>query len=176
MDRIVSIIIRYIASLAAAAKSLWIFYFVFTPLTVYPVYFILNALYGASLVQSTIIINGTFITLIDACIAGSSYFLLTILNFFTPVISFKKRMLMLGFEFLSFLAVNILRIIILSALLLNGFPYFTTAHLIAWHLVSAVFVILIWIVAIKIFSVKEIPFYSDFAYIRNAAKSASSKE
>jgi exosortase/archaeosortase family protein len=170
MDRIISMIIRYLACIAASINSLWIFYFVFTPLTVYPSYFILNLLYGATLVESTIIINGTFITLVDACIAGSAYFLLTALNLFTPGMTLKKRMLMLGFEFLSFWAVNILRIIILSVLFLNGFPYFTTAHLIAWHLVSAVFVILIWIASIKIFKVKEIPFYSDFMYIRDLGK------
>ena len=170
MNKIVMIFLRYLITIALSVNSLWIFYIVFTPLTLYPSYFVLNAIYGASLEHSTIIINGNFISLVDACIAGAAYFLLTALNLLTPGINIKKRMLMLMFEYSAFLIANILRILILSMLLLNGFSYFKEAHLISWHLISAVFVIAIWTSAVKIFKIKEIPFYSDFVCIKNLRK------
>jgi hypothetical protein len=167
MESAISIIMRYAVTIAASLNSLWLFYFIFTPLTLYPSYFLLNIFYDAAIEQSTIIINGAMITLVDACIAGSAYFLLTALNFLTPNISLKKRISMLLFEYAAFLAVNLIRIFVLSIMLLYGFPYFATVHLISWHVLSAFFVIAVWIMAIKLFDIEDIPFYSDFRYLKN---------
>ena len=145
MKKIIPIILRYLAIVILSLNSLYLFYLIFTPLTVYPVHFILSIFYSASLEKSTIIINGIMINLIDACIAGSAYFLLFLLNFSTPKI--KKRFFVLFACFSAFLVINILRIVVLSALFLSDFSYFMQAHLLSWYLLTALFVILIWIYA-----------------------------
>ena len=84
------ILARYSLMLVASLGSLWIFYFIFSPLTIYPVYFILNALFGATLYQNIILVAHQFpIELIDACIAGSAYYLLFILNLSTYLAASK---------------------------------------------------------------------------------------
>jgi hypothetical protein len=170
MDKVSGIFLRYLLAIISSVNSLWIFYLIFTPLTLYPSYFILGLFYSASLEQSTIIINGTLISLIDACIAGAAYFLLTALNLLTPDLSIGKRILVLLFEYSGFLIANIIRIVVLSLLLLKGSSYFTEAHIISWHVVSALFVVAIWIAAVKLFRIKSIPFYSDFMYLRSLGK------
>jgi len=158
------IIIRY-ALIIIIAFLFPLVYLIFTPLTLYPVYWILGVFYSTSIEKTALVINGSFINLIQACIAGSAYFLLVLLNLSTPNI--KKRAKALAFGLGSFLAANIIRIIVLTALFLSNFAYFVQAHLISWYFLTAIFVILIWIATIKIFNIKEIPFYSDFKYLKN---------
>src|SRR3989344_8378084 len=69
---ILGIFLRYLILVLVAFQSLWIFYFVFTPLTVYPVSFLLNIFFDASLLTNTIIlINQTLpIEIIEAWVAG----------------------------------------------------------------------------------------------------------
>jgi exosortase/archaeosortase family protein len=155
------LIIRYGLILLTAISSFWIFYFIFTPLTVYPVYFILNLFFDSSLIGTTIMMKSFSIELINSCIAGSAYFLLWALNLSVPNIKTKKRLLMLGFAFLSFLIINILRIFILSLIFISGSSWFDITHKLFWYLLSFVFVIGIWFIEIKFFKIKEIPFYSD---------------
>ena len=63
-----------------------VFYLIFTPLTVYPSYWILHSLYGASLMSGTVIfLKGYYATIIPACVAGSAYYLILILNLSTPM-------------------------------------------------------------------------------------------
>lgn len=166
MGRIAGMFLRYFIALISSLGSLWIFYLIFTPLTLYPSYFILSLFYSAALEHSTIIINGTLISLIDACIAGAAYFLLTALNLLTPGLSLKKRITVLLFEYACFLAANVMRIVVLSLLLLEHFTYFTEAHIISWHVMSALFIVAVWVAAVKLFRIKAIPFYSDFMHLK----------
>lgn len=156
-------LLRYIILVLAAINNLWLFYAIFTPLTVYPVFYALNLFFNASLSNTTIILEGSSIQLIKACIAGSAYYLLLILNLTTPM-PIKKRIISIIFSFLSFLVVNIARIIFFSILLLKSFSLFNTLHLIFWYLLSGIIVFLIWLAEIRIFKIKDIPVYSD---IRN---------
>lgn len=166
---ILSIIMRYPLLLLSAFKNLWIFYLVFTPLTVFPVYFLLKLFFDVSLLNSNIIVVNTGIEipieLVEACIAGAAYYLLLILNLATPGIKIKKRFLMIVFSFASLLFLNIIRIIILSLIYINGYSFFDTAHWILWHLMSIALVVAIWFAEVKIFKIKEIPFYSDFKFL-----------
>ena len=156
------IFVRYFILLLVSLNSLWIFYFIFTILTIYPVFLILRFFFNAILVSNVIIINNKIpIELIQACIAGSAYYLLLILNLSTPGIKIKKRITMIFFAFASLLVINILRIVILSAILLQNFLVFVTAHQFVWYFMSTIFIILIWFSEVKIFKIKEIPFYSD---------------
>jgi exosortase/archaeosortase family protein len=160
---IYSIFIRYIILIITAIPSFWIFYFVFTPLTIYPVYFILNIFFGATLVGNSIFIENQIspIEIIGACVAGSAYYLLLIFNLSVPNIKFQKRIKMVCFTFLSFLVINILRIVILSAIFVLKPEIFNITHKLSWYIGSIVLVVGIWFLAVKKFEIKEIPFYSD---------------
>jgi exosortase/archaeosortase family protein len=157
-----SIIIRYLILILVAIPNFWIFYFVFTPLTVSVVYFLLNLFFNTSLIKDVIFLSGNFsIEIIRACIAGSAYYLLFILNLSVPKIEFKKRIKMILFSFLSFFILNVLRIFLLSIMYIKSISWFDIAHLVFWYSVSIIFVIAIWFAEVKIFKIKEIPFYSD---------------
>ena len=160
------VFIRYLILISLALGNLWLFYFIFTPLTVFPTYLIMNLFFDVILIKNVIIINNEIpIELIKACIAGSAYYLLLVLNLSTPKIKIDKRIWMIFFAFLTLLAFNILRIVFLSVIFLEGLPIFVTAHQFFWYFISTIFVVLIWFSEVKIFKIKEIPFYSDFKFL-----------
>jgi len=161
------IFIRYFLLALMAIPSLWIFYFLFTPLTVYPIYFLLNLFFDVSLLSGNILLINREISIefIRACIAGSAYYLLTILNLATPKIKLKKRINMLLLTFAIFLVLNLIRIFLLSFLVISGSSFFDVTHRLFWYSLSTIFVIGIWFVGVKLFKVKEIPFYSDIKFL-----------
>ena len=87
------IILRYLILVLVAIPNLWLFYLIFTPLTAYPVYWLLSLPYDASILSNNIILinQAISIELVEACIAGAAYYLLLILNLSTPKIKIKKR-------------------------------------------------------------------------------------
>tara|TARA_Y100000296_G_C5175324_1_gene259736 strand:- start:1659 stop:2192 length:534 start_codon:yes stop_codon:yes gene_type:complete len=159
------IFIRYIILILVALPNLWIFYLIFTTLTIYPVYFLLNLFFNTSLLGNTIIFNNLAIELIRACIAGSAYYFLLVLNLSIPKIKVSKRIKMIIFAFSSLLIINILRIVLLSFVAYSGNSYFDITHELFWYLMSIVFVVGIWFAEVKIFKIKEIPFYSDLKFL-----------
>jgi exosortase/archaeosortase family protein len=167
-----NILIRYLILVIIAIPNFWIFYLVFTPLTAYPVYFLLNLFYDASLIGSNVILLNFElpIELIEACIAGSAYYLLTILNLATPNIKLKKRINMLLLAFVAFLVLNIIRIVALSMVAFSGSTLFDITHQLFWYIFSIVFVIGIWFAEVKMFKIKEIPFYSDIKFLYKTSK------
>lgn len=167
---ILDIIVRYLILLIIGIIGLRFFYFIFSPLTIYPVYFLLNIFFNASLSSNIITINSNLIEIIGPCIAGSAYFLLLILNFSTRDIKLKKRITLLLFSFLLLLIVNIIRIFFLSLLLISGFSFFDLAHKLFWYAGSIIFVVGIWFLSIKIFKIKKIPFYSDIIFLLKSGK------
>ena len=157
---------RYALLVLVAFPGLWIFYFIFTPLTIYPIYFLFNLFFNVSLLGKIIIINNEIpVEFIKACIAGSAYYLLLILNLSTPKIDLKKRIKMIVLSFASLLALNLLRIIILIFIYMYGFSFFDITHELFWYFMSVIFVIGIWFAEVKIFKIKEIPFYSDLKFL-----------
>ena len=159
------IIIRYAIILLIALPNLWLFYFIFTPLTIYPIYFLLNLFYDTSLIGNTLIISDYVIEIIEACVAGSAYYLLLILNLSVSAIKIKKRLSMIFLSFLSLLIINILRIFLLSLFLFSDSPWFFITHKLFWYLLSIVMVIGIWFAEVKLFKIKEVPFYSDMKFL-----------
>ena len=121
-NKVYSLILRYMILIVSAYGNLLIFYVILAPLTIYPAFFLLSLFYNASLSSNIISIANFNIYLIDACIAGSAYYLLLILNLSTPHI--KKRISAILFSFVSFLIINILRIFIFSLLFINSFSLF----------------------------------------------------
>ncbi len=160
------IIIRYLILILIALPGLFIFYFIFTPLTVYPVYFLLDLFFDAVLLSKTnILVNNLPIELISACIAGAAYYLLLVLNLSTSKIKLKTRINAIIFSFIAFLILNILRIFVLSLLAVTGFAYFNVTHTVFWYGFSTIIVVAIWFAEVKIYKIKEIPFYSDIKFL-----------
>ena len=165
---------RYILLIIAGLPGLYLFYLIFTPLTIYPVYAILKLVYASALIEGNLlIINGHSISLVPACIAGAAYYLVLILNLATPM-NLRTRLKSLLFMFISFLFLNILRIVIFSALFIGGFALFDIAHKTIWYLGSTLLVVVIWFSAVYAFKIRAIPFYTDFktlfSYIRKGRR------
>lgn len=166
------LVLRYFILILAAIPNLWLFYTIFTPLTSYPVHFLLGIFYDTTILNNNIILINKMIPieLIDACIAGSAYYLLLILNLSTPNIKIKKRMKILLAAFSFFLIINILRIFALSLVAVSGSSFFDITHRIFWYALSTVFVVAIWFAEVKIFKIKDIPFFSDIKFMYNQTK------
>ncbi|MEX0920152.1 MAG: pacearchaeosortase [Candidatus Pacearchaeota archaeon] len=172
--KIRDLVTRYFILLIAAFPGLAIFYFIFTPLTTYPVYWILDVFYDTLFIYGDvpfILLNDIIpIELVAACIAGSAYYLLLILNLSTPGIKLNKRVKAIVFSFGLFLIANIIRIIILSALAVSESVYFDATHTIFWYGLSTVIVVGIWFAEVKIFRIHKIPIYSDLKFLYKEAR------
>ncbi|MBI2046861.1 pacearchaeosortase [Candidatus Pacearchaeota archaeon] len=168
------IVVRYALVLASSINSLGIFYLLFTPLTIYPVFWLLSMFYNVSLSGNIISIalssEKISIELVDACIAGFAYFLLFALNLAARSIKARTRIFSVLFTFFAFLFLNILRIIILSVLYINNFAYFNIVHSLFWNTLSTLFVVGIWFLSARLFRIKEIPGYSDIRFVWRYAK------
>lgn len=159
------LITRYLLLIIVALGSLYLFYLVFTPLTIYPVFLFLKLKYHAVLLAGNIIFfKGYYAEIINACIGGAAYYLLTILNFTTPM-KFAKRIKSLLFIFALFLVLNILRIIIFAMLLTSGYQYFDLTHQITWYFGSTILVVVVWFINIYLFKINSIPIYTDLMNI-----------
>ena len=164
--KISGIVIRYSILILAALFNLWIFYTIFTPLTIYPVYAITKLFFNVSLLGNAIIINNIIpIELIRACIAGSAYYLLFIFNMSIPNIKPKKRVEMILVSFSSLLVLNILRIVSLILVYMQKNSSFNLLHEIFWYAFGTLFVVGIWFAEVKIYNIDEIPIYSDIKYL-----------
>ncbi len=174
-NKLLNLVTRYLLILITTLIGMNIFYSLFTPLTVYPTYWLLSLFFNSTLISNTIFISSVQIEIVDSCVAGSAYLLLLLLNLATPNIKFVKRLALLTLSFLSLLMVNILRIFLLSILLIIKEPFFDITHKIFWYGLSTVFVAVIWFFLIKIFKIKEIPFYSDIVALYKLSKNSSVK-
>jgi len=168
------VLLRYVLLLIFALPGLSLFYWIFSPLTLYPVFglldIFLDPVFCDSCGVNTILINQFRIEIIGACIAGSAYSFLLILNLSTPNIKLPKRLKILLISFISFLVLNILRIFFMSLMYINESPWFEFAHKFLWYVGTTIFVVLIWFILVKMFEIKEIPFYSDLKYLYSHTK------
>lgn len=138
------------------------FYKIIYPLTVYPAYFFINLAYPANLINNSIFVGSNMITIIPACIAGMAYSLLLFLILFTKGITLKKSLKMFFIGSGLILAMNILRIDLLSWILIEfGSDLFDKMHLLFWNFISGGYVALVWIYLVKRFKIKKIPIVSD---------------
>jgi exosortase/archaeosortase family protein len=166
INELFAILFRYIALVIISFPDLSLIYLVVTPLTIIPLYWILHLIDPSTmLIQGNIFVfKGTIIQIIEACTAGAAYFLLLILNLTTPMHP-SKRVKSLLFLILSFLVLNIARIVIFAILLANGFQYFDFAHRLVWYFGSTIMIILLWFVNVWIFNIRAVPIYTDIKSI-----------
>lgn len=152
---------RYLVLLLIAAFNISIFYQIFTPLTVYPVFAVLKELYSAQLLEGNIIFfKGYYASILPACVAGAAYYLLLILNMTTPM-HIGKRIKSIIFLMASFWLINTLRIIIFAMMVFVGYQYFDIAHMLTWYLGSTVIVVAVWFANVWLFKIEAIPIYTD---------------
>jgi len=133
-------------------------------ITAFPVYGLLKIFYPVYICGRSLFLYGVAIELNEACIALSAYYLLFLLNL-SIAMPIKKRVFSLLFSFFSFLFVNVIRILFLTYLYFYHSIIFDITHRIFWHLVSTVFVIVIWFLSVRVFSIYDLPFYSDIKKI-----------
>ena len=157
-----SLILRLIVILLIPLK---IFYVIFTPLTIFPSYFLLK-LFNYEILMSYsdkyFVIGNYTLDFVPACIAASAYYLLFLLILATKDIKLRTRINMFLLGSLLILAMNIIRVeILIIALVEYGKTLFESIHLIFWRFVSVVYVFFVWIFLIKRYKVKSIPVYSD---------------
>ncbi len=156
------IVLRYLI-LLALMFSLPIFYFILTPLTIYPLFFLFKILFSKTVLSNTAIaINGTavIVQIIPACVAGSAYLLLLILNLLTPMNN-KKRLYSITFSFIIFYILNLIRIFILILIYYYNSAIFDFTHKLFWYVFSIIFVVGIWFYTTYKFKIKDIPIYTD---------------
>jgi len=141
-----------------------LFYLIFFYLTILPSYFLLKLLYEVSLNGYILKVAGTEIGIVSACVAGSAYYLLLILNLTTEM-SAKQRVRSLFFSLFLLLAINIFRIFLFSVLLVEDSAYFDLLHLLFWYFMSIFLVVAIWFFTAWLFKIKKIPIYSDLRFL-----------
>src|SRR4030042_5015777 len=156
---IIYILIRYFVLLVLGIFSS-LFYLIFFYLTILPSYFLLKLFYEVSLSGSVLKVAGLEIGIVSACVAGSAYYLLLILNLTTEMTA-KQRVFSLFFSLFLLLTVNILRIVLFSALLVEDYAYFDLLHRLFWYFMSISLVVVIWFFTAWLFKIKRIPLYSD---------------
>jgi exosortase/archaeosortase family protein len=164
-----NLIIRYTILLFIGLLGIHFIYLILTPLTIYPVYFILKLFYNITIQNSSIFILNYQIEIVEACVAGAAYYLLLILNISVSM-NIKQRIYSLFYSLFVLLAINIIRIVILSFLLVNNFLFFDFTHMLFWYGLSTIFVVAIWFSEVKIFKIKNIPIYSDIINLMKIIK------
>ena len=168
------VIVRYLVLLLLAFPNLALFYIIFTPLTIYLVFWILNIFFNITLSSPFIIFESFRVEIIDACVAGAAYYLLTVLNLSTPMRT-KVRVKALLFSFAALLILNIIRIVALVLVFIYGVNYFDITHKFFWYALSSIFVVIIWFAEVKLFKIGNIPIYTDLKYLYEKSKFRKSK-
>jgi exosortase/archaeosortase family protein len=163
---ILDIVLRYIIA-ALSFLIVPVFYVVFKPLTIGLTWLIMGIFYHVQIQGSSLFFPGfnASIEIVSACIAGSAYFLLFLLNILTRDIKILKRIYALLFSFVCLFLINAIRLVIIIPMFLNNSVWFDFTHKFFWFILSIVFVVLIWLLTVKVFRISKIPVYSDVASI-----------
>ncbi|MCX6748424.1 MAG: pacearchaeosortase [Candidatus Pacearchaeota archaeon] len=163
LSRILLLASRYLF-LVILGLNLWLFYYLLTPITVIPSFYLIKLFTQTSLSGITITIGLASIKLVSACIAGSAFYLLLILNL-TCRIKLLVRVKSIIFSFILLLIINIIRIVIFSLLFVSSFSLFNSLHLLVWYGFSAIIVVGVWLLTIKVFKINQVPVYSDLKFL-----------
>jgi exosortase/archaeosortase family protein len=161
-NEVVKLTGRYVALLLLGLFKLKLFVLIFTPLTVYPVFWALSLVDSSArmLENNLFFFSGIYAQIIPACVAGAAYYLLLILNLTTPMET-KQRIKSIALLVGTFLILNVVRILIFIAIAVEGMHYFDSAHNFVWYFGSTVLVVLIWFFNVWLLKIRDIPIYSD---------------
>ncbi len=162
---IIDLIIRVLA-LIFVSLNFGVFYFVFSPITVYLSYFLTKIFYDSVLIGNTIGIGTVGFNFIEACVAGAAYYLLFILVMGIKDIKWLDRLKVFVVGVLLILTMNLIRVLVLIILNVElGENYFDAVHLVFWNFLSGIFIALVWIFLVKKYKLGEIPYYADIKYL-----------
>ncbi len=144
-----------------------IFYNVFLPLTIWPVYLLLKSLdFNAIINSNMLMLDNLPLIFISACIAPYAYYLMLALIMLTKDILPLTRIKMFLLASLLILSANIARILLLIYILSSyGENAFQSVHIALWLFISTLYIAILWLLLIKIFKIKSIPIYSDFKFL-----------
>ncbi len=155
---------RYDLLLILSLTQYWLLYEIFTPLTLYPLLWILQLFTSASLLPltATIETSQAMFSLVPACIGGSAYYLLCILNLTTPM-TLAQRWKSLLFVIGTFFILNLVRLLIFAYMFTESFPFTSELHIIVWYVLSVILVVGIWFFNVYLFKIKNLPLVDDFS-------------
>ncbi len=158
-----SVFSRYLFLVILSIGNLAIFYKILTPLTVHTLNFFLTLTQKTQVIGNRILMEGLAIDIIPACVAGSAFYLLTILVMSIPRIKVTKRIKIISIAFLLLFAANIARLVFLVNI--TDLASFDFIHWLFYNFISVLFVVGIWVLLVKIYRIKETPFYSDLKFL-----------
>ncbi|MBT4165515.1 pacearchaeosortase [archaeon] len=159
------VVVRYLV-LLSLMFSIGLIYFVFSLITIGSVVFILRLFFENVSVSGSFISIGfdKIIEIVPACVAGSAYLLLLILNLSVRM-DWVKRVKSILFSFFVLFVLNVVRIVFLTWMYVGDNVLFDFSHKLLWYGLSSVFVVGIWFWNVKLFKIKEIPVYSDVRFL-----------
>lgn len=157
------IFVRYLVILLIGLGNLYLFYLMFSPITIFLTKGVLALFSDVFFVGNAFNFRGFSFILANPCIAGAAYYLLFILVMSIGNIDWKKRLWMVLSSFGMLIFLNVSRIVFL--VFISSSTYFDIAHWILWYGLSIVFVVGIWFLIVKLFEVKGYPFVDDFSKI-----------
>jgi hypothetical protein len=152
--------------------SLPLIYLVLSPLTIASSSFLLSLAFKVLVLGEYIIVEGVIIQIVPACVAGSAYLLLLILNLTVPM-DCKKRFFTILISFAVLFGLNVARIIIFSVLLVLDFMFFDISHALSWYFLSILFIVGIWLFLVQVFKIWDIPIFSDIKFLVKNIKKKS---
>ncbi len=145
-----------------------LFQLIFQPLTLKIVYALLRvanieAVVGSYGVRHAIDIFGEYtLNIVKYCVTASAYYLYTLLAILVYDVSILKRIKLIIYGYLAIFAMNIVRILILIAMLVeNGQENFQSAHDLLGAILAIFYVIIIWIVFSVAMGIKNMPIVTD---------------
>ena len=142
-----------------------IFYFIFTPLTLYGTYLLL-LYYKPMILGISLLINQYTFIFVEACVLGSAYYLLWLLTMLTKDIKLLTRLKIILTGFLLIFAANMIRIAVLIFIAIKfSLDWFDLIHMFIWMFVTSVYVAFVWIFLIRKYKITSIPIYSDVKYL-----------
>lgn len=166
-----SFVIRYAVLVSLLLLALEPLTVILRPLTLYAVQGIFT-LFGYSstlLANNTLFIEGTYISLITACIAPSAFFILLFLALTLPGKS-RDYLRWIGLSWGLLFLVNVTRIVILSLVALQGYSVFESAHALFWYAGNAFFILAIWASLVISFKIRSIPVYTEVNHLYRIAR------
>lgn len=170
MKYIHNLSLRVLLAFAILLLPIDIFYLLLLKPALYSSAFFLSS-YNPIITADSLVINGTILKFIPACIASLAYLLLILLILLTKGLTLKKSITLFLLGSVIIFVANIIRI---DALIYVYFEYgrdlFNQLHLLIWDVLSSVFVASMWIAFVYAFRIESRPVYDDILALYKAAK------
>ncbi|MGK0209546.1 MAG: exosortase/archaeosortase family protein [Patescibacteria group bacterium] len=167
--RLLDIVVRYVLIFVLGLFDLFIFYFVFTPLTIDFVGLVLGLFVSYELIGelgNVFFVSGIEFVVVRACVAGAAYYLLCILVLGMPGLDWGKRAKALLYSFGLFYGINVVRIVMMILLYVYwGAGAFEIVHMFLWYGMSILIVAGVWFFVSSKMGLKGRPVVDDLRFV-----------